>query len=152
MTEQEQQTIEKAAKEFSKSRSDGKHFRDLECGFLAGAKALDEMRKPNFDNRAKIQELLWTFSCDATTDSKVITEEIIRLAQSCKLEQTDDIRQPEEDLVKEIMGIMKEFAPLEKIEIDNFYNVAIEIAQLLPSSRIGENDIKIPEMIVTKKF
>ena len=72
-------------------------------GFLAGAKALDEMRKPSFDNRAKIQELLWDFSCDVTADPCVITEEIILLALNCKL--PENIKQAIEDAVKEYAGI-----------------------------------------------
>lgn len=42
------------------------------------------------DNRIRIHELLWVFSCDATTDPDKITEEIIQLATMCEPKIKDE--------------------------------------------------------------
>jgi hypothetical protein len=93
MTAKEKEIVEQHAKasfdavcsaigEFmcEKGRAYNEGMRD---GIMIGAKILDNLRKPSEDNRAKIQELLWVFSCDASVDPKETTEELIRLAQCC---------------------------------------------------------------------
>ena len=59
MNEQERRAIEEAAKKYSASKTDGKHYRDLQCGFIAGAEfALSELRKPSEDMIQRIEEIL----------------------------------------------------------------------------------------------
>lgn len=152
MTKQEAAAINEAAKKYvSEHCANGTHLeRCSNMSFIAGAKALDEMRKPSFDNRAKIQELLWDFSCEGTADPNVITEEIIRLAQNC--EMSENSGQVDEDLVKKITDILLKNHHGAGFTIPDFKVTAFKIASLIRSSPNGENDIKIPEMIVTKKF
>lgn len=51
----------------------------------------NQINKTDTEARAEIMELLWVFSCDATTDPKEITERIIDLAQYLNPKpQTDD--------------------------------------------------------------
>ena len=89
MTQQEQEAIEAYAKEIMKSGCVSNE-RDFVDGMLKGAKfALSELRKPSEENRARIQELLWAFSCDASANPKEITEEIIRAAQMCEPEPSN---------------------------------------------------------------
>ena len=148
MTEQEQQAIDKLAEKFSIHKDSEV---DAEEGFLAGAKALDEMRKPNFDNRAKIQELLWAFSCDGTTDPNVITEEIILLAQNCK--PSENIKQAIEDAAAKYAGISDDkFANSAKTydayNIDESFKNGAEFALKLSENSGQVDDKTLIEMII----
>ena len=103
MTEQEQKAVEEAAKKhelFSSIRGD-------KYSFVKGAEFLSNLRKPSepeisVDNRAKIMELLWVFSCDGSADPKVTTEELVRLAQNCEPERgitITNVSEPSEDAI-----------------------------------------------------
>ena len=104
---------------------------------------LSELRKPSEENRARIMELLWVFSCDSTTDPKEITEEIIRAAQNCEPEPSEPIGRTDEDLVNKITDILLKNHHGAGFTIPDFKATGFEIAKLLPSSRSGENGVNV---------
>jgi hypothetical protein len=91
---------------------------------------LSELRKPSEENRARIMELLWVFSCDSTTDPKEITEEIIRAAQNCKPEPSENIGQRER-----LCLIIDKYLPAEGVGTEREkarMGLLTEITSLLP--------------------
>lgn len=48
MTAEQRKAVEDAASKYSESKTDGKHYRDLQCGFIAGAEfASSKLCKPS---------------------------------------------------------------------------------------------------------
>ena len=123
MTEKERQAIGQAIRK----HWDYIHEEDLISDILL---ALSKLRNPSEENRARIQELLWAFSCDGTADPKEITEEIIRAAQNCKPEPSENIGQRER-----LCLIIDKYLPAEGVGTEREkarMGLLTEITSLLP--------------------
>jgi hypothetical protein len=86
----------------------------------------------SIDNRARIMELLWVFSCDGTADPKKITDEIILLAQNCK-------RQPDNsELLEALEETDKDLCVLEStmLQIEQRDHLAEGMTELVKKWRV----------------
>jgi len=103
ITEKERKAIIEACKIYVDKNSHGGHFRDLECGFNAGAEfALSELRKPSESETGRMDEEL--------VQKIVDTLERNSTASEC----------PECDTL----------VPFKSVQVGDFRDVATEIAKL----------------------
>jgi len=107
-----------------------------------------ELHKLSEESKAKITELLWAFSCDASSDPKEITEEIIRIAS---------MGYPSENIQVEPLTFRDQDAPMKKLVVPStgtgkmgitHPKVIVEVSAP-PSDLIGQADKELIEKIET---
>lgn len=130
MTTEEQKAVEEAAKKYSASKTDGKHYRDLQCGFIAGAEfALSSLRKPSEPKTKvgeqseelveKITKILFEHSVESPANHGYA-----RIYQECFRDAATEIAkllQP--DVNAELMGALKKIKTMCDGNITNENNI-----------------------------
>lgn len=153
MTQQEKQEIGKKCDEFCEYRRTHSSGYPPREWFMAGVRALDELRKPSEDIKQTIEGAAAKyagisddkFANSAKTYDAYNIDESFKNGAEFALNLSENSRQVDEDLVKKITDILLKNHYGTGFTIPDFGVTAFKIAALIPSSPSGENGDELLE-------